>query len=64
MTDVHAEVVAETGAGVVVGVRWRQLDSPKPMELFQVLQLRDGKVVDMQDHDDRRSACKAIGARP
>jgi len=32
------------------------------MELFQVLLLREGRVVDMQDFDRRRPALRAVGA--
>lgn len=60
--DVGAEVIASTSAGVAVGLQWREASTPAMCELFQVLRLRDGLVVDMQDHADRRSALKAVGA--
>jgi hypothetical protein len=51
-----------TDAGVVVGLQWRSPDRPQPVELFQVLRLDDGMIVDIQDHKRRRSALKAVGA--
>jgi hypothetical protein len=55
-------VITATKAGVVVRLRWRETDSPRSSQLFQVLRLRDGKVVDMQDHADRRSALRWVNA--
>jgi len=60
--DPDARVIAATGDGVVVGLRWRGSASSTPRELFQVLRLRAGKVVDMEDHPDRQAALKAVGA--
>jgi hypothetical protein len=62
IVDPQAEVIGATNAGVVVGLRWRETSPPATRELFQVLRLRGGKVVDMQDHADRRAALKAVGA--
>ncbi len=58
--DPRAQVVAQTDAGLVVGLQWRRPD--RSAELFQVLRLRGGKIVDMQDCRDRLEALKAIGA--
>ncbi len=55
-------MVAQTDAGLVVGLQWRRPHRPDTAELFQVLRLRDGKIVDMQDCRDRLEALKAIGA--
>lgn len=61
---VRADVLAEGPGGVVVGLRWQEAGRPKAIELFQVLRLRDGKVVDMEDFDRRHWAFKAAGAAP
>jgi hypothetical protein len=55
-------LVAQTDAGLVVGLQWRRPDGRDTAELFQVLRVRDGKIVDMQDCRDRLEALKAIGA--
>jgi len=55
-------VIAATGDGVVVGLRWREAASSPQREMFQVLRLRAGRVVDMEDHSNRRTALKAVGA--
>lgn len=55
-----ADVLATTDVAVVVGIRWRAPDRKDPVEMFQVLRLRDGRIFDIQDHDRRRSALKAI----
>jgi hypothetical protein len=31
--------------------------------MFQVLRLRDGRIFDIQDHDRRRVALSAVGAK-
>ena len=62
IVDPRAHVVAQTDAGLVVGLQWRRPDRPGTAELFHVLRLRDGKIVDMQDCRDRLEALKAIGA--
>ncbi len=62
MTGVKAEVIAETPAGVVVHLRRREPERAKPIDLFQVLRLRDGKVADMQDFERRGPALKAAAA--
>ncbi|HEX3394349.1 MAG TPA: hypothetical protein VHS52_07460 [Acidimicrobiales bacterium] len=54
--------MAATAEGVVVRLRWREPESTTTNEMFQVLRLRDGRVVDMADHPNRRTAMKAIGA--
>ena len=62
-TDVvRVDVLAETADSVVVGLQWREPDRPAVTELFQVLRLRDGKVVDMEDFERRGRALKAVGA--
>jgi hypothetical protein len=61
-------VIAATDGGVVVGLQWREpseaseAHGPAGRELFQVLRLRDGMVVDMEDHVDRRKALLAVSA--
>ncbi len=45
-----------------MGLQWRRPDGRDTAELFQVLRVRDGKIVDMQDCRDRLEALKAIGA--
>lgn len=55
-------MLAETADSVVVGLQWREPDRPAVTELFQVLRLRDGKVVDMEDFERRGRALKAVGA--
>ncbi len=60
--DSRAQLVAQTDAGLVVGLQWRRPDGRDTAELFQVLRVRDGKIVDMQDCRDRLEALKAIGA--
>jgi len=54
-------VIASTAHDVVVRLRWRSSGSSSDVELFQVLRLREGKIVDMQDHEDRSKALKALG---
>jgi hypothetical protein len=58
-----ADVLAVTDAGVVVGLRWRAPDRDEAIEMFQVLRLRDGRIVDIEDHDRRRPALSAVGAK-
>ena len=58
MAEPRAEVIAHN-QGVVVGPRWRDTGRTKPMEFYQVLKLRDGRIVDMQDVEDRREALEA-----
>lgn len=45
-----------------VGLQWHQTTNTTGHETFQVLRLRDGKVVEEQDHLDRRAALRAVGA--
>ncbi|HYX44704.1 MAG TPA: hypothetical protein VE760_06640 [Acidimicrobiales bacterium] len=42
-------------------MRWRHGTSGTESEMFQVLRLRDGRIIDMQDHRDRRRALKSLG---
>jgi len=56
--------VAATADGVVMRLRWREAESTTTDQMFQVLRLRDGRVVDMSDHPDRRAAMRAVGAAP
>ena len=60
--DPRAQVVAQTDAGLVVGLRWRRRDRRHTSELLQVIRLRDCKIVYMQDCRDRLEALKAIGS--
>ncbi len=60
ISDPRAKVVAARGSRLVVEWCWRQGTSGTESEVFQVLRLRDGKIVDMQDHADRRRALKAL----
>jgi hypothetical protein len=55
-------VIASTDEGVVVRLGWRKSTSGTAHEMFQVLRLREGRVVDMGDHSDRRAAPKIIDA--
>lgn len=55
-------MVAETAEGVVVDLQWREPASTTNKQLFQVLRLRKGRVVDMADFPNRRAAMKAVGA--
>ncbi|MDQ6727423.1 MAG: hypothetical protein M3066_14830 [Actinomycetota bacterium] len=60
--DPHAQVLAATEEGVVVKLRWREPSSLKVHELFQVLRMREGRIVDIQDHAHRKTALKAVRA--
>jgi hypothetical protein len=60
--DVHAEVIAANPAGLVVRLGWTDARRRTPVEMFQVLRMRDGRVVDMQDYNQRRAALKGVGA--
>jgi hypothetical protein len=55
-------VVAETAEGVVVDLQWREPASTTNKQLFQVLRLCNGRVVDMADFPNRGAAMKALGA--
>jgi hypothetical protein len=55
-------VIAATNAGVVVGLQWRDSDGRETTELFQVVRLREGKIVDMEDYRDRHKALNALTA--
>lgn len=61
IADAEANVIAETPAGVVMGLTWRVTERREQMELFQVLRLRSGKIVDMQDHRSRGAALRSVG---
>ena len=56
-------VLAATAAGVVVSVSWRAPDRDDPIEMFEVLRMRNGRIFDIQDHQRRQSALRAVGAR-
>jgi len=60
--DPYAQVLVATDEGVVVMLRWREPASPKTQEIFQVLRMREGRVVDIQDHAHRKTALKAVRA--
>ncbi len=62
MAHVRAQVIAETADGVVVELRWRERERATDVELYQVLRLQDGKIVDMQDFERRRAALRAAAA--
>ncbi|MDQ2827364.1 MAG: hypothetical protein M3Y04_10475 [Actinomycetota bacterium] len=55
-------MIAATDEGVVVCLRWLEPASTAPHELFQVMRMREGRVVDIQDHAHRKAALKAVGA--
>ena len=55
-------MIAATNAGVVVGLQWRDSDGRETTELFQVVRLREGKIVDMDDYRDRHKALSALTA--
>ncbi|HVE46754.1 MAG TPA: hypothetical protein VNA57_08420 [Acidimicrobiales bacterium] len=53
-------MIMKTGAGVLVAMRWQEPASSGSSEIFQVLRLRDGSIVDIQDHEDRKRAVTAL----
>lgn len=57
-----AEVIGEIGSTVVVRHEWREANTTKVSEAFQVLRLSGGRVVDIQDHRNRRRALESVGA--
>ena len=57
--DVHAELIAANAIRLVVRLGWTDAARGTPAEIFQVLRMRDGRVVDMQDYNQRRAALKA-----
>ena len=61
ITNAQARVISARDSGVVVHFRWREADAAGMGELFQVLRLRGGRVVDMEDHSNHRSAVRALG---
>ena len=62
MHDTASGSIAYTDKGVLVCLRWRESTSGADHELFQVLRFREGRVVDMADHLDRRAALKWVDA--
>lgn len=62
VAEVRAEVIAANAVGVVVRLGWTDAARGTSVEMFQVLQMRDGQVVDMQDYEQRRPALKAVRA--
>ena len=54
-------MIASTGRAVLVGLRWRDSVSSTDVELYQLLRLQEGKIVDMQDHEHRTRALAALG---
>jgi hypothetical protein len=57
-----ASVIQAGGGRVVMELRWRTDDNGgRVRSLFQVLTLRDGKIVDMQDCRTRRAALSYAG---
>ena len=62
VADVRAKVIAANAAGVVVQLGWTDAARGASVEMFQVLRMRDGQVVDMQDHEQRGSALKGVRA--
>lgn len=62
VADVLAEVIAANAAGVVVRMGWTDAARGTSVEIFQVLRMRDGQVVDIQDYEQRRPALKAVRA--
>ena len=61
-SGVSAKVVAEVAGVVAVELRWREPDRAKLIELFQVVRLSEGRVVDIQDFERRAAALRAVGA--
>ena len=59
--DVHANVIAANAVGLVVRLGWTDA-ARRTVERFQVLRMRDGQVVEIQDYDQRRAALKGVGA--
>jgi hypothetical protein len=46
--------------GVVVELRWRDTSSDEEFRQYQMLRMRDGLVVDMQDFRQEKSARRAL----
>ena len=61
MVEARAQVIAANPVGVVVALRWRGRGSDEEHRRYQVLKLRDGLVVDMQDYLREPAALRAIG---
>ncbi|MFN2609131.1 MAG: hypothetical protein ABR511_14775 [Acidimicrobiales bacterium] len=55
-------MIADTPGGVAVALQWREPGADGCRELFQVLRLRDGRVVDIQDVARRGAALALVGA--
>lgn len=62
VVDVRAEVIVADAAGVVVRLGWTDAVRGTSVDMFQVLRMHDGQVVDMQDYEQRRPALKAVRA--
>ena len=62
VADVRGKVIAANAAGVVVQLGWTDAARGASVEMFQVLRMRDGQVVDMQDYEQRRPALKGVRA--
>jgi hypothetical protein len=60
MAEAEARVVATSGAGVVVELRWRRTSDPELIVRYQALKLRDGLIVDVQGYRDRSAAHRAL----
>jgi hypothetical protein len=60
VTDARAEVVAAAGERVAMELRWREPGRRGPGHLWQVLTLRGGRVVDIQDYRRQRQALRAV----
>jgi hypothetical protein len=52
--------VAAAGERVAVELSWRERDRRGPGHLWQVLTLRHGRVVDIQDYRREREALRAV----
>ena len=55
-------MVASASDKVVIRLRWNEGTTPKDHAvLFQVITLREGRIIAMQDYRRRRPALRAIG---
>ncbi|HSS08794.1 MAG TPA: hypothetical protein VLL25_02850 [Acidimicrobiales bacterium] len=52
-------MVADTGDAVVVRLQWRLTGPSEDRGLYQVLRIRDSKVIDIEDYRSDRAAMKA-----
>ncbi len=62
VADARAEVIAANTAGLVVRLGWTDSARGTSVEMFQVLRMRDGQVIDIQDYEQRRPALRAVRA--